>query len=211
GDFHIETIELTGGVMHPIELTRLAGLSHLRELYLPGPIWNPGGSNEDKTGVFKAFGTLTNVQRVAFGWTYNARFEVNDKDIAQLFPMKDLRELRCMQCSLSKLNLSPFTKLRDLDLSFNPFTDEGMAGLANLKDLRRLMLRDSLVTDEGLKYLKDLPNLEELDLSGARITDKGIAYLGGLKSMRRLNLLGASATDASMDVLAAMPKLEVVN
>src|SRR4051812_31082347 len=54
GDFHISSIELTGGVMHPIELLKLEGLTHLRELYLPGPIWNPGGGNEDKTGVFKA-------------------------------------------------------------------------------------------------------------------------------------------------------------
>jgi hypothetical protein len=69
--------------------------------------------------------------------------------------------------------LSPFAKLQDLDLSYNPFTDEGMAGLAGLKDLRRLMLRDTLVTDEGLKYLKDLTQLEEIDLSGARVTDKG--------------------------------------
>ncbi|HVV46327.1 MAG TPA: hypothetical protein VHC72_14035, partial [Bryobacteraceae bacterium] len=80
GDFHISAIELTGGVMHPIELTKLEGLTHLRDLYLPGPVWNPGGGNEDKAGVFKAFSTLTNVERLGFGWHYNARIEVGDKD-----------------------------------------------------------------------------------------------------------------------------------
>ena len=210
GDFHIEAIELTGGVMHPAELKKLEGLTHVRELYLPGPIWNPGGGNEDRAGVFQALNSLTGVERLAFGWHYNAQMDVGDKEIGALTAWKELKQLRCSQCSLSKLSLAPFTKLQDLDLSYNPFTDEGMAGLAGLKDLRRLMLKDTLVTDEGMKYLKDLTNLEELDLSGARVTDKGVEYLRNLKSVRRLNLLGAQITDAAMDALAGMPNLEVL-
>ncbi len=200
GEIHIAAIELTAGVMRPVELRRIEGLTHLRELYLPGPIWNPGAGKEDKTGVFEALATNTGVERFAFGWHFNSSIEVKDADIGKLAAWSNLKQLRCSQCSLAKIDLSTFSKLRDLDLSYNPFTDEGMAGLAGLKDLRRLMLRDSLISDEGLKYLKDLNNLEELDLSGTRITDKGIEYLRGLKSLRRLNLLGAQATDASMEV-----------
>src|SRR5437016_6286233 len=51
GDIHITAIDLTAGVMHPTELRKIKNLASLRELYLPGPIWNPGGSKEDKTGV----------------------------------------------------------------------------------------------------------------------------------------------------------------
>ena len=47
GEFRITGIDLTGAVMHPAELEKLSGLTTLRELYLPGPIWNPGGGNED--------------------------------------------------------------------------------------------------------------------------------------------------------------------
>src|ERR1700761_5193487 len=47
GEFHIKSIDLTAAVMHPIELRKLEGLTHLRELYLPGPIWNPGAGKED--------------------------------------------------------------------------------------------------------------------------------------------------------------------
>src|SRR5689334_6606281 len=54
GDIHIMGIDLTGAVMRPLELKKLAGLPNLKELYLPGPIWNPGGGNEDATGVFEA-------------------------------------------------------------------------------------------------------------------------------------------------------------
>src|SRR4051794_40732467 len=47
GEIHIAGIDLTGAVMRPLELKKLEGLPNLRELYLPGPIWNPGGGNED--------------------------------------------------------------------------------------------------------------------------------------------------------------------
>jgi len=211
GDVQITGIDLTAGVMHPIELRKLEGLLHVRELYLPGPIWNPGGGKEDRTGVFKAFATLTGMERAAFGWHYNAQIEIGDTDISQLYPWKDLKELRCSQCQLAKLSLAPFAKLESLDLSYNPFTDKGMEGLAGLTNLRRLLLRDTLVTDDGLKFLANLTKLEELDLSGARITDKGVQYLRNLKSMRRLNLLGAQITDDSMSLLAAMRHLQVLN
>ena len=86
-----------------------------------------------------------------------------------------------------------------------------MEGLAGLKELRRLLLRDTMVTDEGLKHLAGLTQLEELDLSGTRATDRGIEFLRKLTAMRKLNLLGARATDASMDMLAGMKHLQVVN
>jgi Leucine-rich repeat (LRR) protein len=49
--------------------------------------------------------------------------------------------------------MSSFTKLRSLDLSYNPTTDVVLEKLAGLKDLRRLILRDTMITDEGLKHL----------------------------------------------------------
>ena len=141
GDFHIASIDLTAAVMRPVELRKLEGLTHLRQLYLPGRIWNPGAGNEDKTGVFEALASLTSVERLAFGWHFNSNIEVDDKDIDKLAPWSGLKQLRCSQCSLAKPKLSVFSQLRDLDLSDNPFTDEGMASLAGLKNLRRLILR----------------------------------------------------------------------
>src|SRR5690348_3888559 len=86
GEFHIAAIDLTASVMRPVELRQLAGLTHLRQLYLPGRIWNPGAGNEDKTGVFEALATLTGVERLAFGWHFNADIHVEDQDIDKLTP-----------------------------------------------------------------------------------------------------------------------------
>ena len=211
GDFHIASIDLTAAVMHPVELRKLEGLTHVRQLYLPGRIWNPGAGREDKTGVFEALASLTSVERLAFGWHFNSHIRVNDKDIDKLAPWSGLKQFRCAQCGLTKPKLSVFPQLRDLDLSDSPFTDEGMASLAGLRNLKHLILQNTLVTDAGLKYLQDLTALEELDLSGTRITGRGLENLRNLKSIRSLNLLGVPVPDEFMDILAGMKSLEVLN
>src|SRR3954451_7125227 len=211
GDIKITGIDLTGAVMLPSELEKLAGLTTLRELYLPGPIWNPGGGNEDANGVFRALATLTHLERLDFGWHFGAQINVRDTGFKHLLGLKELKDVRCAQCRLANINLSALTKLRSLDLSYAPLTDTALEGLVGMKELRRLLLRDTLVTDEGLKFLAGLTQLEELDLSGTRTTERGIEALRKLTAMRKLNLLGARATDASMDVLAGMKRLQVVN
>src|SRR5438105_284527 len=70
GEIRIEAIDLTGAVMHPSELVKLGGLLSLHELYLPGPIWNPGGANEDAAEAFKALATLKGVRKLHFAWHY---------------------------------------------------------------------------------------------------------------------------------------------
>src|SRR5207248_1160530 len=211
GEIRIVGIDLTGAVMHPAELVKLDGLLSLRELYLPGPIWNPGGANEDAKEAFKALATLKNLEKLHFGWHYSAQIGVRDNEIQQLLALKEVKDLRCSQCRLTDINLASWTKLRTLDLSYTSFSDKALAGLAGLKDLRRLNLRDTMVTDEGLTHIAGLTSLEELDLSGTRVTDKGIEALRKMAAMRNLNLLGARATDATADVLSGMEHLQVVD
>ena len=51
----------------------------------------------------------------------------------------ELKDFHCAQCQITNLNLARFAKLRSLDLSFNPFSDKGMEGLAGMSGLRRLI------------------------------------------------------------------------
>src|SRR5687768_8742713 len=208
--FEIVGIDLTGAVMHPMELQKLAGLTTLRELYLPGPIWNPGGGNEDGTDVFKAIGTLKNLEKLYVGWHYHALTNIRDAAFSHLTSLTSLKEIRCEKCRITNFSMASFSKLESLDLSYSPFSDKGMEGLAGLKNLKRLILRDSLITDAGLKHVAGLVQLEELDLSGTATTERGLENLRGMTGMRKLNLLGAQATDATMEILAGMKRLKTL-
>src|SRR5438128_1529705 len=81
GNIEIVGIDLTGAVMQPAELEKLAGLTTLRELYLPGPIWNPGGGREDANDVFKSLATLKNLEKLYVGWHFSAQINVRDEGI----------------------------------------------------------------------------------------------------------------------------------
>ena len=59
--------------------------------------------------------------------------DIRDNEIRDLLGWTELKDFRCTQCRLTNIDLSPFTKLRSLDLSFNPFTDKAMEGLAGMK------------------------------------------------------------------------------
>src|SRR6266852_8684893 len=96
----------------------------LRELYLPGPIWNPGGANEDAAEVFKALATLKNVQKLHFGWHYSSQINVKDAEMQELLALAELTDLRCSQCRLTDISLAPLTKLRSLDLGYTTFSDK---------------------------------------------------------------------------------------
>src|SRR6202021_947796 len=102
---------------------------------------------------FEALASLTSVERLAFSWHFSSNIAVNDKDMNKLASWSGLQQFRCAQCRLAKPKLSAFSQLRDLDLSDNPFTDEGLASLAGLKNLKHLILRNTLVTDDGLKCM----------------------------------------------------------
>src|SRR3954451_8033596 len=114
GDIRLAGIDLTGAVMRPIELRKLEGLSNLRELYLPGPVWNPGGGKEDVTGVFEALASLKRLQKAAIAWHFNAQISIGDEDVAHLLTWRDLKDFRCTQCRITSLNLSPLASLRSL-------------------------------------------------------------------------------------------------
>ncbi len=208
GDIYIIGIDLVGTLIVPEDLEKLSTLVHLKELYLPGPMWNPGaGSRLDANEQLKHLAGLKNLEKLHFSLHFLTNVNVQDKGLTHLLGLTQLKELRCAQCRITKLNLAPLTKLESLDVSLTPFNDEGMKGLAGLQHLRRLSLRDTSVTDEGLKYLSGLTQLEDLDLSGVRLTDAGLAQLRNLTSLRKLNLLGANITDDSVATLAGMTNL----
>src|SRR5262245_50221180 len=163
GDFRITGVDLTGTLVDPNDMERIGALINLRELYLPGPSWNPAsGSRLDANDQLKHLSGLKNLERLHFSLHFLSNVNVQDKGLAHLAGLTQLKEMRCAQCRISKSSLASFVNLESLDLTYATFRDEGLKSLSGLKKLRRLYLRDTLVTDEGLQSLSALTQLEEL-------------------------------------------------
>ncbi|BDC48020.1 hypothetical protein F183_A03360 [Bryobacterales bacterium F-183] len=210
--FTIDAVDLYGTIIEPKDLEKLSGLKHVRELYLPGPSWNPGaGSRLDANEELKFLAPLTTVERLHFSLHFLTNVNVQDKGLKHLESLTNLRELRLAQGRVKNFSFAVFPRLEALDLSYSTATDEVLKSLSGLKNLRRLNLRDTLVTDDGLAALSGVTSLEEIDLYGLKISDKGIAHLRGLKNLRKLNLLGGPISDNGAEILAGLPRLRELN
>jgi dihydroorotase/N-acyl-D-amino-acid deacylase len=212
GDITVLSVDLVGTTIDPKDLKRLSGLTELRELLLPAPSFNPGaGSKLDANDALAALGSLHHLEKLWFSLHFLTEIHVEDKGLAHLKDLTQLRELRLVQTKVRGPGLAPFVNLRALDLGETPFRDDGTQYLRGMSHLQRLSLRDTLVTDAGLKNLAGLKELESLDLYGLKITDAGLRSLGGLKNLHSLNLLGGTLTDDSASVLAGFSDLEDLN
>lgn len=88
--------------------------------------------------------------------------------------------------------------------------DEHLPQLAELANLRELVLDKTKITDAGLAPLLKLTALEHLRLRGARITDQGFREICQLRSLKRLNLPQADLTDAGLAELSSATELELL-
>jgi N-acyl-D-aspartate/D-glutamate deacylase/Leucine-rich repeat (LRR) protein len=212
GDFRLSAVDLVGTMIDPKELSKLSGLDELTELFLPGPIFNPGaGSTLDANAELKPLASLRKLEKLHFSLHFLTNVNVQDKGLEHLKDLTGIKELRLTQTKVNGSSLSAFTNLQKLDLNYSTFNDGGMKHLAGMKNLTDLALRDTLVTDAGLAHIAGLSNLVNLDLYGTRITDAGVKHLAGLKKLQRLNLLGATISDDAVAVLAGLRDLKELN
>jgi serine/threonine protein kinase len=102
-------------------------------------------------------------------------------------------------------NLSKLRNLKKMSLFNNSITDVGVSRLRIFKQLHYLMLGKNLeVTDQGLHYLVSLP-LDTIWLDFDQITNNGLRQLADIKTLRVLNLSRTRVTDEGMKILATMP------
>src|SRR5713226_2834884 len=67
GEFSIEGIDLVGTLADPNDLEKLKDLSRLRDLFLPGPMWNPrSGSKLDANDAFASLSHLPRLEKLHF-------------------------------------------------------------------------------------------------------------------------------------------------
>src|SRR5262245_23206567 len=149
GELRIIGVDLVGTLIEPKDLEKRSRRTGLKELYLPGPSWNPGaGSRLDANEELKFLAGLKNLEKLHFSLHFLTNVNVQDKGIAYLTGLTQLKEFRCAQCRIAKLSLAPLAKLESLDLSLTPFNNEGLKGLTGLKAMRGRKQRSSVGTAE---------------------------------------------------------------
>jgi hypothetical protein len=161
----------------PRWLLRLTGEDFFREVTeveLPYSI--------DDRGVYVALGRLHGVRLLE---VYD--MELADADLAAIGGLVRLEALRV----------------------FNPndVTDHGIARLTGLHRLKTLIVISPKVTADGLARLAELRDLENLQIFGSQVTEAAVRRLAGLPKLRTLNLSSDSLDDDCLAALADMKGL----
>ena len=98
-----------------------------------------------------------------------------------------------------------------LNLAKTKISSQGLVHLKKWKTLRTLHLEMTSVDDAGMVHLKDFGELEYLNLFLTKVTDKGLGQLKGLKKLKRLYVWQTKVTGKGVARLTqALPQLKVV-
>jgi hypothetical protein len=104
------------------------------------------------------------------------------------------------------------TSLDRLHLNHTSVTDEGLAQLPRLHNLKelRLELCSREVTDECLKAIGALPQLKTLRLEAHHVTGTGFKHFKDKSRLRKVDLMKSSIHDDGLRELAEFPELEEI-
>lgn len=101
--------------------------------------------------------------------------------------------------------------LRSLSLTRTAITDEAIETIvAQFPNLTYLRLDETMISDRGLKPLSELGRLRELSLYRTRVSDPGCETLSRIESLVNVSLDQTLVTDQSLNHLAGMPNLRRV-
>jgi hypothetical protein len=97
----------------------------------------------------------------------------------------------------------------EVDLTLTLVTDDDLAKLATLPELRKIVLSHARISDLGLGQLRSLKKVTHLECYYCDyITDGGIAYLKNWTNLEYLNVHGTEVTSRVFEHLSGMKKLK---
>lgn len=192
GKFSVTIIKVgslpVGKIVSDDDLTVLSGLRDLREATIScrGGVKGPG---------MEAFRGTPNLQLLKLQGV-----EIKDDHLAPLAGLKSLQSLEIASFDDGALkvypkltgagmkHLSKLTNLSHASLPASMITPEAVAVLAQLPELRELVLGSGM-NDESTPLLNALPKLETLIISAGVLTDEGLSKLTALTHLKMLRIL----------------------
>lgn len=110
-----------------------------------------------------------------------------------------------------KVLVEQHPELTKLQLNQTPITDDGIAHLKSLANLRELEIRATNIGDAGMSHITEMPQLRLLSLSFTKISATGFSQLSKLNQMRKLLLQDTAASDEIFNQLSQLNRLEFVD
>ncbi|MBN2129568.1 MAG: hypothetical protein JW741_08725 [Sedimentisphaerales bacterium] len=196
----LQTLRCAGVQIPDEQLQHVAHLTGLHELDLCE-------TNILGTGLRHLQG-LNSLEKV-----YLAGTHVGDNELAHLAVLPSLRSLSLGETPTNDpgmVHVGKITSLETLALSAG-ITDEGLAHLENLTNLRRLSATNQGITDDGLAHLADMKQMQYLNLTNAQITDAGLVHLKRMARLKNLWLYGTRVSERGFAHLEGMHDLEELN
>lgn len=193
----LQELGLAGIQIADDQLRHIAHLTDLRELDL-------SQTNILGTGL-KYLAKIDSLKKLWLSGTH-----VGDNELSCLLELSSLEGLGLRATPTTDagmVHVGKITSLESLSLSAG-VSDEGLAQLKDLKNLRWLSTGDRGVTDKGLACLAGLTNLEYLGLEGARVSDAGLVYLKNMSKLKKLRLIGTPVTEKGFVHLESLKNLE---
>jgi len=124
----------------------------------------------------------------------------------------DLEKMQAPTTDEDLALLAKLTDLRTLKVDGPKLSDAGIAHLSNLENLDVLWLVNTTITNEGLVPLKKLAKLKELNLRRSEgLTDEGLAHLRDFPSLEYLHLLYNAFSDDGLKNLEGMTRLRLLD
>jgi hypothetical protein len=135
----------------------------------------------------------------------DAERDQTDADLVHLKHLRGLTKLQYLDLASTQVtdggldDLRNLTGLERIDLPNNPqLTGSFLQHVADLPNLKDLVLRGSGITDSALSQLNRSQTLQSLMLDRTRVTDAGLAHLRGLISLRSLDLSQTAVTETGI-------------
>jgi Leucine-rich repeat (LRR) protein len=128
-----------------------------------------------------------------------------------------LRSLQCDRCPItddSREAVLSMTGLEELAVNRSDLSDRFVMAVSQLPNLRRLDVGGIGATPAVLKSIAKCRNLESLGLAGMDMDQGTIVdfqWLGSLKALKSLDLRGVDLSRREMQIVAALPELEVLS
>lgn len=141
--------------------------------------------------------------------------KVTDAGVTSLANLKQLIILALADTRITdeslKLVADSFPQIESLSVGQCEIHGEGLRGIGNLTNLKRLLMDQTKVTDAGLAHLTRLDTLDALILQGSPITDEGLKHLTGLKQLRTLDLQRTKVTAAGVaELQKTLPECSII-